>query len=150
MELEHVFDYQVRLTQPLVFGAGPVGTRLFFEVAEGSLSGPRLNGTVLGGGGDWMVVGPDGWARLDVRGQLRTDDGALVYTTYRGLCEPSETVAAAMAGHGPATRFEDQYWRVTPVYETGDERYAWLNQSVFVARGRAIEGPGVAYEVYRV
>jgi hypothetical protein len=150
VELEHVFDYEVRLERPVVFGAGPVGTRVFWQVAAGTVSGPRLNGTVLGGGGDWMVVGPDGWTRLDVRGQLRTDDGALVYSTYRGLCEPAEAVAATMSGRGPATAFADQYWRVAPVYETGDERYAWLNQSLFVARGRAIEGPGVAYEVYRV
>jgi len=149
MELEHVFDYRVRLAAPVVVGPGPHGTRVFFGVADGEVAGPRVNGTVLGGGGDWMVVGPDGWTRLDVRGQFRTDDGAVVYTTYRGVCEPSEAVAAAMAG-GPATQFDDQYWRVTPVFETGDDRYAWLNQSVFVARGRAIEGPGVAYEVYRV
>jgi Protein of unknown function (DUF3237) len=150
MELEHVFDYEVRLKRPVVFGAGPAGTRVFFEVAEGAAHGPRLNGTVLSGGGDWMVVGADGWTRLDVRGQLRTDDGAVVYTTYRGVCEPTGAVAAAMAGRGPETGFGDQYWRVTPVFETGDARHAWLNQSVFVARGRAIEGPGVAYEVYRV
>jgi hypothetical protein len=145
MELEHVFDYFVRLKAPVVFGP-----RVFFEVADGEISGPRLRGTVLSGGGDWMVVGADGWSRLDVRGQMRTDDGVAIYTRYTGLCEPSAAVAAAMTAGGPETQFDDQYWRVTPVFETGDERYAWLNQSVFVARGRAIEGPGVAYEVYRV
>jgi hypothetical protein len=45
--------------------------------------------------------------------------------------------------------FADQYFRSTPRIETGDERYAWVNQTVFVAQGRLIPG-GVEYEVYRV
>ncbi|WP_131815129.1 DUF3237 family protein, partial [Mycolicibacterium holsaticum] len=30
-----------------------------------------------------------------------------------------------------------------------DPRYAWMGQSVFVARGRLREGFGVEYEVFR-
>jgi hypothetical protein len=33
--------------------------------------------------------------------------------------------------------------------ETGDERYAWLSRTVFVARGRVVAG-GLEYEVFRV
>ncbi|MGO9431725.1 DUF3237 domain-containing protein [Rhodoblastus sp.] len=48
-----------------------------------------------------------------------------------------------------STDYGDQYFRTTPRFETGDPRYAWLNQSVFVAEGRI--GPGkVEYKVYRV
>ena len=49
-----------------------------------------------------------------------------------------------------ATSFEDQYFRVTPRFETGDPRYSWLNQSIFVAEGHVLEGFGVEYRVYRV
>lgn len=34
--------------------------------------------------------------------------------------------------------------------ETGDARYAWVNTSLFVGEGRAIEGLGVEYRVARV
>ena len=43
----------------------------------------------------------------------------------------------------------DQYFRTTPQFETGDARYSWLNQSIFVAEGRIAPG-GVKYKVYRV
>jgi hypothetical protein len=48
-----------------------------------------------------------------------------------------------------STDYGDQYFRITPQFGTGYPRYAWLNQSVFVAEGRV--GPGrVKYKVYRV
>ena len=37
------------------------------------------------------------------------------------------------------TAWGDQYFRTAPRFETGDERYAWLNQTVFVARGRVTD-----------
>jgi len=36
-----------------------------------------------------------------------------------------------------------------PRFETGDERYAWLNDLVCVGEGRSTED-GVAYRVYAV
>jgi Protein of unknown function (DUF3237) len=55
----------------------------------------------------------------------------------------------ADSSDGGETAFDDQYWRIAPRFETGDERYAWLAQSTFVARGR-IHPEGVAYEVFVV
>ena len=149
IETEHVFDYEALLKPPVVIGAGPFGTRLFYEVREGTVSGPKVNGTVLTGGGDWALVASDGWTRLDVRGQVRTDDGALLYITYKGVIEPSNAMREAVMSGGE-TGFDDQYFRIAPEIETGDERYAWLTLSTFVGRGRICRGPGVAYEVYRV
>ena len=148
IELEHVFDYHVRLKPPVVVGQGAYGLRVFYEAVGGEVSGPRLNGQVLGGGGDWALVGSDGWARLDVRGQVMTDDGAAIYITYPGILQLNEAMMNATAS-GAGTGFDDQYFRATPSFETGDERYRWLTQSAFLARGRALEGGGVAYEVFR-
>jgi hypothetical protein len=149
MQTEHVFDYHATLRPPVPIGPGPYGTRMFYEVAGGEVSGPRVNGTVLTGGGDWALVGHDGWVRLDVRGQVRTDDGAMLYVTYTGILELNEAAQQAVASGGE-TAFDDHYYRIAPQIETGDERYAWMTRSTFVARGRICRGPGVAYEVYRV
>jgi uncharacterized protein DUF3237 len=149
IETEHVFDYHADMRPPAAIGRGPYGTRLFWEARGGTVSGPRLAGEVLTGGGDWALTGDDGWTRLDVRGQCRTDDGALLYFQYRGLVEPTDALLEAVATGGE-TAFEDQYFRAAIEVETGDPRYAWLTQSVLVARGRVRRGPGVAYEVFRV
>lgn len=149
IETEHVFDYHALLDPPVVIGRGPFGNRVFYGVCGGRVSGPELNGDVLRGGGDWALIGEDGWVRLDVRGQCRTDDGALLYIHYKGLIEPTEAFQRALAS-GEETAFEDQYFRISPQVETGDPRYLWLTRSALVGRGRLCSGPGVAYEVFRV
>src|SRR5215207_6993012 len=68
----------------------------------GRVKGERLAGDLIGGGGDWPLIGPDGLARVDVRLQLRTDDGAAIYITYVGVLELNEAVQQPMAGQDPA------------------------------------------------
>ena len=148
LAMEHVFDYEVLLEPPVGFGRGPLGARLFYEALGGTVSGPRLSGVVLRGGGDWALVGQDGWTRLDVRGQCRTDDGALLYFAYEGVLEPTEAFLRA-ASSGGETDFDDQYWWVSIRVETADPRYVWLTRSMLVGRGRICAGPGVAYQVFR-
>ena len=144
MELVHEFDYYATLKPPIAFG-----NRMFLEVADGKATGQRLTGTLLSGGGDWIVLGADGWGQVDVRGQLSTDDGAFVYMHYTGLLELNEKVMGATAA-GEATDWPDQYFRTTPRFETADERYRWLTTSLFVSEGRLMTGGGVEYRVYRV
>ena len=149
MDLQVEFTYQALLARPLMIGSGPYGTRAFFAVTEGRVEGDRINGTFVGGGGDWLLIGSDGWGRLDVRAQIRTGDGAVLYLTYYGVLELTETVMTATQTMAEETDFDDQYFRTTPRLETGDERYGWVNHTAFVGRGRLIPG-GAAYEAYRV
>ena len=149
MDLVHEMPYHAMLSPPLAIGAGPAGTRMVFDVIGGSFEGPRFRGKWVGAGADWLLVGPDGFGRLDVRGQIETDDGALVYVQYVGLLQMNEKVQAAM-GSASGADFSDKYFRIAPRFETGGTRYAWLNQSTFVAEGRLHPGFGVEYRVFRV
>jgi hypothetical protein len=148
MELVHEFDLHADLGDTLVPGAGPMGTRLVAPVEGGWVKGERINGTLVGPGADWVTVGPDGYGRIDVRLQVLTDDGVVLYVTYTGVLEMTDALVAATMGDG-TTDFDDQYFRTTPRLETGDERYAWVNSTIFIARGRITES-GVEYEVFRV
>jgi len=149
MELVFEFVLRARLEPPLPFGGGLLGERMFFNAFDGEVEGERLNGKLLPGGGDWLIAHPSGWGVLDVRTQIRTDDGALIFVHYPGLIEMRPATLDALK-NGTATRIEDQYFRTTPRFETGNARYAWLNQSLFVGAGRIIEGIGVEYRVHRV
>jgi hypothetical protein len=118
------------------------------EFAGGRAAGPRLNADLLTGGADWIVLGADGVGRIDVRGHLRTDDGAIVSMRYRGLIELNDAVHAAIdAGH--ECQFDDQYCRVVVELETGDERYRWMHHRLFLAQGRPLPD-GIEYRVFRV
>jgi len=51
-------------------GQTPYGERRIIDIQGGTVEGPRLNGKVLPGGADWLLVRADGVGDLDVRGIL--------------------------------------------------------------------------------
>lgn len=142
------FRFDAQLVPPLDMGPTPRGQRLFFDVGAGEVHGERLRGKVLSGG-DWLLVGPDGFGRLDVRAQIQTHDGAYLYMYYHGVLEMNPTVLDALA-NGKPTDYGDAYLRTSPVLETGDPRYAWVNQSLFIGAGHLLPGGKIEYQVYRV
>jgi hypothetical protein len=147
MKLVHEFTINALLKQPLPIGPGPIGTRMYYEIIGGEVTGERLRGKVLSGG-EWALIGPDGFLRVDVRAQVETNDGATLYLQYLGLLELNEAVQNATAT-GTGTAYGDQYFFTNPRIETGDPRYAWLNTTFFIGEGHLIEGLGVEYRVWR-
>jgi hypothetical protein len=147
MELVQECLLRATLKPPVPVGAGPIGTRIYYEVASGEVLGERLRGRILGGG-EWALIGADGMLRVDVRLQLETHDGAFLYVQYVGLLEVNEAVSAALESGGE-TQFSDQYFFTNPRFETGDERYAWTNRTFFVGEGRIAPDLGVEYRVWR-
>jgi hypothetical protein len=147
-ELVYEFTYRAQIDPPVDVGPGPLGHRMVFAVTGGQVEGERLSGTILPGGGEWFLAGADGFGRVDVRFQMTTHDGAHIYFQYFGLLELNEASMAAIGGGG--TDFEDHYFRINPRLESGDPRYAWVNQSLFVGKGRVLPGLLVEYDVYRV
>jgi hypothetical protein len=149
IKLAHEFSYWIAVKPPVDFGAGPLGVRTHSAITEGAATGARFEAQAVGGGGDWILAGPDGYGRVDVRMQFETHDGARVYAQYFGLLHLTEHVERALETD-TGTDYADQYFRTTPRFETGDPRYAWMNQSVFVSRGRLTRGARFEYEVFRV
>ena len=147
MKLIQECTFSAGLKPPLPVGAGPIGTRMYYEVTSGEVTGDRLNGKIISGG-EWALVGPDGFLRVDVRLQIETHDGAFIYVQYLGLLEINETVQAALA-NGTGTEFEDQYFYTNPRMETGDQRYSWVNTTFFVGEGRIMPGLSVGYRIWR-
>ena len=106
MELVKEMTLHADLDEGLTAGPGPLGTRMIISVTGGWVKGDRINGTVVGAGADWLLIGEDGFGRLDVRAQVRTDDDAIIYVQYPGLLEMNEAVMTAL-GAG-STGFDDQ------------------------------------------
>ena len=145
------FEYTLDVSPAQDVGAGPLGHRMSIPVPPGGeLSGERLKGSFVGAAGDWILIGPDGFGRLDVRATLETVDGAYIFFQYSGLLEMTEAVLAVLGGGETATDFGDQLFFTNPRLETGDDRYSWVNQSFFVGQGRLLAGPRVNYKVFRL
>lgn len=145
---EPLFTLDLEVPPPLVLGDTPFGRRLVARVVGGKFAGPKLSGTVLPGGGDWLLLRRDNVLQLDVRLVLETADKALIYMTYKGFRHgPAEVIARL--GRGEAVDPSLYYFRATPYFETASENYAWLNGICTVATGsRAASGP--TYHVFQV
>src|SRR5919112_2167596 len=119
MELVHEFTFAAQLAEAVPVGSGPYGERRIREVLRGEVTGERIRGRVGGGGADWLLVGRDGWGRLDVRLTIHTHDGAHVYVQYLGVIEYTGAALAANAGRR-SSDYGDHYFRIAPRLETGD------------------------------
>ena len=143
-KLEYLMTYRAELKPPVDIGPTPSGVRQIFDVTGGSFEGPRLKGSIVPSGGDWLLVGNDGVGRLDVRATFDTHDGARIYVRYYGVLVPHEKM-----GRGDEMQYGETYFMTQPRFETGDARYAWLNSTVAVAEGRALRN-AVEYRVFQV
>ena len=85
-------------------------------------------------GADWQTVFADGVAELDTRYALETDDGAVIEVINYGFRHgPAEVIARMAAGDSVP---QDQYYMRTQArLECGDERYRWVNRTLFVGTG---------------
>ncbi len=150
-----VYEFTCRIACGPQFdtGTGPYGGRQYYEITGATFAGSRLMGKLAGSGGDWMLTGPDGYMRMDVRMQIETQDGAVICAHYFGPAEANDKLKQAVLACAP-TEFDDQSIRSHWVLETGDPRYAWVNQSVLAGQGRLLPAsPGVLgfeHKVYRL
>jgi hypothetical protein len=96
-----------------VVGDGPSGRRLVAPVTGMVLTGERLRASLVGPAADWVTL-VDDVATIDVRATVETDDGAIIYVQYAGRADATGRLGAAPV-------------YVAPRFETGDDRYRWLN-----------------------
>ena len=148
LQSERLFEIQAELGEFQEVGATPRGSRLIASVAGGMFSGPKLRGEVLTGGGDWLLIRADGIRELDVRITLRTDDGHLIYMSYRGMNSITPDIVQRLMD-GETVDPSEYYFRITPVFETGAEQYGWLNSIVAVGVGERLP-TAVRYVVYQI
>lgn len=101
----------------------------------GSVYGPYFTGKVLPGGVDTQEIRTDGIKKISARYFIETDDGEKIFIENNGIV--NENVEG------------ERYFRTTPRFVTGSQKYAWLNTSIFVGTGERTE-KGLEIVIYRV
>jgi hypothetical protein len=140
MELTPLGTLTLELASDRLFmlGSTPVGNRIIQEIAGARFEGARLKADMKGAAAaDWLAVDATGIATFDIRMLLETDDGALVYLAYFGRADWSK-------GMGSAPIY------VTAHFETGDDRYRWLNHAGITGKGELQPVGGIVYEFCQV
>ncbi len=148
LKSEFICEVVGDLGEPQQIGLTPHGARMILPVIGGTVKGPEINGEALSFGADWLLFRSDGVGEVDVRVTMRTDDGELIYASYRGILKVDPGIMARIQ-NGEDIDPSEYYFRTTPVFETGSEKYNWLNQIVCVGVGK-IEPKRVRYKIYQI
>ena len=134
LELVPLGRLQMKMRQDVVMRGTPVGSRVIVEFSEIVWEGERVSGRPRGAiAADWLAVGPENTAILEIRFCIETTDGAVIYVHGNGRTD------AATFSKGSPIFF-------SPFFETNAPQYAWLNRVAAVAKGM-VEGDGVTFEV---
>ncbi|MFT6676474.1 MAG: hypothetical protein ACJAVM_002678 [Sulfitobacter sp.] len=145
-QLELICNLTVELGPIREMGQGRGGARRIIPILGGRVSGPKIQGKVLTVGADWQTVFSDGLAELDTRYALETDDGAVIEILNFGFRHGPAAVMQAVA-RGEAVDPAQYYMRTHARLESGDPRYHWVNQTLFVGTG-AREKSAVRIDLY--
>jgi len=145
---EFLLQLAAELGDAQVLDDTPLGTRRILSMKGGSFSGPRLRGRISPGGGDWVLLRRDGVAQLDIRLTLRTDDDELIYVSGEGLFDIAPEVRQRIM-QGAEVDPSEYYFRTAFGFETGAQKYCWLNRLLAVGVGKRT-AEGMMTEVFAV
>jgi hypothetical protein len=148
LQSEFIFTFSVGVTRAHDLGPTPFGVRHIDMLGAGTFEGPDIKGKVLPGGIDCKLLRGDGVAMPNVRLVFETDDGTLILARYAGLRHgPPEVMERIAAGEpvdpGACTL------RIALTFETGSEKYNWLNRTLAVGVGRRMPDHA-EYDVFAV
>ncbi|OJJ37919.1 hypothetical protein ASPWEDRAFT_171371 [Aspergillus wentii DTO 134E9] len=145
-KLTPLFSLRCAVAAPIEIGNGPYGRRRCVPIESGTVRGEYINGEVVPGGADFMLVEDDQTTHVNTNYVIKSDDGAYLYIRTEGTRSgPPEVLKALMEGDGVDP---NSYWFHLHIkIETGHEKYRWMNNRVIVGRATRAKGE-VAYDAY--
>jgi hypothetical protein len=152
--LEYLYTVNITGGDAAIIGQGPRGFRIVVPILRGTFAGPKLKGkticrgsvlrntgadshtgTVLPIGGDWALIDANngnGTLVPDVRQTFKTDDGHYIQVFETGATQPDGSA-----------------W-VRLTYETGSEKYYWMNSIIAIGILRLVGPSDLTIDTWQV
>ena len=112
-----VFEADLKLDQAYDVGRTPYGRRNVYVIQGGTISGEKINGSVMPGGLDFQLSFSNGGMEIEEIFVLQTDDGKYVYMRSAGTAVDRSDV------------------RMVPDFEAPNSgSYSWLNTGRYAGR----------------
>ena len=138
IELVPLATARIQLQPFITLETTPRGTLHIVELSDIRIEGDRLQAKQKGvAAADWLFMDQENIGTLDVRYCAETTDGAHLFVSYAGRVDLS-------AGLFASTIY------ATPLFQTGDPRYRWLNRIQTVAKGTVDQSMLLTYDVYEL
>lgn len=144
--LELDFRMSIKLNPRISVGASTFGQRYWVSYIGGQWAGRWGKGIVIPGGQDSQIVVKDLATKTEANYLIQTSDEPPAFITVKTSgwwTGPKELFERMIDPEYADTVSANQYkWRVNVELESGDERYSFLNTTMFVGSGckRGTEG----------
>jgi len=132
--LTYVFSLRAELAPAVEQGEIDGKRKRFIGVTGGTVYGPKLQGKVLPGGGDWQAIVPGGLTEVLARYSIQASDGTVIAVTNAGVRTATPEVIEKLA-QGVAVDPDLYYFRTAPTFDVRPGPHEWLRRKLFVARG---------------
>jgi hypothetical protein len=143
-------EYLMTLHAPIAGAPQRIDDTLtVFHSDSGTVDGPRIKGRILAPTADWLRAVPGGSLRVDARMSIATDDGAQIHVQYGGVIAIAPADFARMAA-GDTLAADEMHFVTAPLFQTGDDRYAWLNRTQAIGKAVALKGGDGGYVCYEL
>ena len=120
-QAEALFEITAICETPIEMGVIDGGKARMIPITGGSVSGPKLSGTVLPGA-DWSIMRDSGLATVEARYAIQADDGTII-----------QIFNGATTRVGGALRADGVVMITTPRFIAPEGPHAWLNHGVYAA-----------------
>ena len=132
LQTKYVFTITAEIADVTTAGDIGYGVRRIIPIIGGEVSGDDVNGKVLPFGADFQIIRPNELIDLEAKYAFETDDGAVVYVENKGIrFGPVDLLQKLKRGEPVDPKLI--YFRTSPKFETGAEKYRWLMEHIFVA-----------------
>jgi hypothetical protein len=148
LKTKYVFTVTARIAEVTSAGDIGYGTRRIIPIIGGEVHGEGINGKVLPFGADFQIIRPDELIDLEAKYAIETDDGAVIYVVNTGIRFGPKDLLEKLKRNEPVDPGLI-YFRTTPKFETGSEKYRWLMQHLFIGSA-ARHADRVVIDVHQV
>ncbi len=149
LNIEKLFYLEAECAPPIEIGDVGKANLLIYPILGGYFEGEKLSGEIMNFGADWNYMDKDLVDVMDTRYLLKTDDGAFISIStngrWLGTAEQDEAI-----GRGEFIDPSEYYFRQHLFFETGAEKYKWLNGIIAFAVMGIKETGEICYNAYMV
>ena len=147
IETKYVFTITAHIDPVVSAGEIGHGVRRIVPIIGGEVRG-EVNGKVCPFGADFQIIRPSELIELEARYALETDDGAIIYVENKGIRFGPLDLLQKLKRNEPVDP-KLIYFRTVPKFETGQEKYRWLMEHIFVGSA-ARHADRVVIDVHQV
>ena len=149
VEVEKLFYLEAKCAPPIPIGDVGKAELNIYPIIGGYFEGEKLRGEIMNLGADWNYFQRDKIDVMDTRYLLKTDDDEYISISSNGRCILTDEQGEA-AERGEYIEPADIYYRQHIFFETGAEKYKWLNGVIaFAVMGMKPKGE-ICYNAYAV